>query len=288
MDINPDYLSIPETETPELVEAECKTFEAAQKVFDKITSEYRIALVIETDKDSDAGDETNISKAGGLPLFPIDMDWPICEKCGEKMSLRYQIRKQDAPALATPTGMDILQLFMCPENCGDEQPEHEIIWHKENDITEPLLIARGRDLKGKQVHFRPFRDHMTCDEYNNEGYEFYNSNLFDCEVRFSVRMIARMMEGIADDSLDERLKHYGDNPLAQLESMNNESVDFFESMQMYHIEEEKIGGYPSWVQDAALCHGSYMNILQIKWAEGFWHIVVCPECGDYHTEYQGS
>jgi hypothetical protein len=204
------------------------------------------------------------------------------------MSLKYQIRKQDAPALPTPKNKDILLLFLCPENCGDEQPEHEIIWLKQDEVLAPLKTLRGRNTPCKQVSFHPFRDHMNSSDYDSDGLNFFSSNLSECKIRYDVRMIARMMEGIANDSLDERLEVYGDNPLAQLESMNNESFEYSEAMQMYHLEGEKIGGYPSWAQNAVTCHGSYMNILQIKWAEGFWHIVACPECGDFYTEYQGG
>jgi hypothetical protein len=291
-EFNPDYLSKPESEKPELLPGECDTFDAAQRVFDKIYSEYRVALGITDDdgeyRGSDPARNLHISKTGGMPLFPKAMRWPLCRCCGEEMFLKYQIRKQDAPALPTPKGNDMLLLFMCPEDCGEEEPEHAIVWLKESDVTDPFREQRGRKTEAHVISFRQFRDHMQCTEYNHDGYPFYDSQLSSCLVRHDVRTVARLMEGIADDSLDEHLARYGDHPLAQLENMDNEALPFFESMEIAHFSHEKVGGYPSWVQNANLCHGSLMNILQIEWAEGFWHIVVCPECGEFFTEYQGT
>ncbi|VAW78928.1 hypothetical protein MNBD_GAMMA12-3230 [hydrothermal vent metagenome] len=288
MDINPDYLTKLETEVPELIQGECETFEEAKTLFATLSSEYRIALAIQVDQSMDVTKDTNLSKIGGLALYPSDRDWPLCEQCGEEMLLAYQIRKQDAAALPTPKGKDMLLVFTCPEECGDDQPEHEIVWLNESDVTQPLQTLRGRTTESNPLQFHPFRDHMICTEYEVEGIDFFSSHLSECEIRYPVRMIARMMEGLAEGNLDEHLERYGKNPLAQLENMNNESIDFFEAMTLYHLNEPKIGGYPSWAQHSHGCHGSYMNIIQIRWAEGFWHIVVCTECGDFYTEYQGT
>ncbi len=291
MNFNPDYLSKPETETPKLIAANCETFDKAQKVFGKISSEYRVALALDIDYDPEIPDNisnTHISKAGGLPLFPKDREWPLCEMCGEEMSLKYQIRQEDAPALPSPDDKDMLLVFMCPEDCGEEEPEHEIIWQKESDILDPLITMRGRNIAGRQIEFHPFRDHMSFNEHDEEGVNFSESNLGDCEIQFETRTYARLIEGIADDSLDERLKHYGDDPLAKLDNMENEGIKFFDAIELYHLDKEKIGGYPSWKQHSIQCHGPYINILQIGWAEGTWHIAACPTCGELITEYQGT
>ncbi len=288
MDINPEYLTKIETEAPELIQADCKTFDKAKTVFSKMTAEYRIALAIQVDEGTDVTSDTTISKVGGLALYPNNLDWPICEKCGEEMLLAYQIRQQDAAALPTPKNKDMLLVFMCPEECGDEQPEHVILWLNEAEVTQPLQQLRGRTTVGRRLQFQAFRDHMICTEYEFDEFDFFSSGLSECEIRYPIRMIARMMEGIAEGDLDEHLERYGKNPLSQLENMNNESIDFFDAMPLYHLNEPKIGGYPSWAQHSHGCHGPYMNIIQIKWAEGLWHIVVCAECGDFYTEYQGT
>ena len=115
---DPAYLTRPETEQPELLPGECETFDEAQRVFKKITSEYRVALLIDHSQSECIleEDDLHVSKTGGMPLFPKDMTWPLCERCGEELTLKYQLRKAECPALPTPEDKDMLLLFTCPED----------------------------------------------------------------------------------------------------------------------------------------------------------------------------
>ncbi len=224
--------------------------EAREAALKHFTGESRLCCAYEL------GEQTETlacSKHGGRPLFPVELlgQWPICEYCGEEMHLKFQLRQIDIPALMCPVGKDMLQIFWCPHECGEEDVSQALLWHKEAEITQPAETTYGDPMPGRKLVCRELVDRPSRDEI----------------------------------SIRSDFDYVGDVDVY----MNGEIVNLGTIWDHYEVNENKIGGYPSWIQSAWRCCDAPMQVIvQTAWAEGYSYILGCLECGTIDTDYQGT
>lgn len=247
VEIPAGFGSAVEAVVPELLPGECTNIEGATEAWKNLQSEFRPAFKI-----VEVGTPTGLSRSRQA-LVPPDFEWPICRECGSELVLKHQIHRQDAPGLPAPAGKDLFLAFLCPEDCGEEEPEHFLTFLDSRSELRPATEGPHAEPIGLQ--FEPFRDHPGISELQPiAGTDWIAVGLADCEL---------------------------------LE--NGKPVPFLDGIDQHHLNSEKTGGYVSWVQWAwRCCSSALMPVTQIEWAEGYWYVMACPDCGKLHTEYQGT
>ncbi|MCB9649866.1 MAG: hypothetical protein H6730_25240 [Deltaproteobacteria bacterium] len=200
-------------------------------------------------------DDVRHSKFGGTPLFSrAELDrWPICEECGDEMQLRYQLFLRDVPCLPCPRDADGLQVFFCPNECGEEEASFSHRWIDAARITDPIDRPLGVPLAPARVLGRLVDDYPGVQELGPGG--------------------AWMATKVSGLTLD----------------VDGEEVRFLYAWERWHHRGDKVGGYVDWVQDGwRCCSEPLYPIIQLEWAEGYQWVLGCAECGAIHTEYQGT
>lgn len=82
----------------------------------------------------------NISKYGGLPYLPLNIEWPVCKHCGKAMDFICQFSKEDFPTMAIPSDeYTHLLIFACLNEQDFFQPTEQgfvsTYWAKKADAV---------------------------------------------------------------------------------------------------------------------------------------------------------
>ncbi len=230
-----------------------------QSVMDQCINEYRITSKIEIGNLEDQ-DDPRTSKYGGTPLYSKAnlSQWPCCCDCGDEMRLEFQLRQKDFPTLMCPAGNDVLQVFFCPNGCGDDEPEHRIIWLAEAEVQDAVSTGYGAPLKPHQLIISEQDDYLGLNEISDGNVDWFRLGISKC-----------LIEGVTEDE---------------------ELLPFIDAWERMNYRGIKVGGYPYWVQNAWRCceKVALTVILQIEIWEGNWIIMACSQCGKLHTDYQGT
>jgi uncharacterized protein (TIGR02996 family) len=79
-----------------------------------------------------------VSKIGGPFWWPEEEPYPECPQCAVPLAPVIQLRAVDVPAVAFPPGLDLFQLFWCPdERAHDYEPAPHVDWRKAGSYFSP-------------------------------------------------------------------------------------------------------------------------------------------------------
>ncbi|MCY2965057.1 MAG: hypothetical protein NT069_15720 [Planctomycetota bacterium] len=83
----------------------------------------------------------DVSKMGGVFLWPKDETWPHCEDHDSAFVAALQLRKEDFPEVEFRPGTDLMQVLWCP---NDHEPGYcpdvRVIWRKRADVVDPVEV----------------------------------------------------------------------------------------------------------------------------------------------------
>lgn len=82
---------------------------------------------------------TDVSKIGGMFLWPKKEPWPVCESCNVPYVTALQLRKEDVPELDFPPDADLFQLLWCPSSHSSDDsycPRPAIFWRNRATVGE--------------------------------------------------------------------------------------------------------------------------------------------------------
>jgi uncharacterized protein YwqG len=159
------------------------------------------------------------SKFGGLPNYAGFDAYPCCDSCKTPLNFVLQLYKKDFPGFYFPGGMELFQLFRCPNNeCAEDFSEY--------------------------ADHKMFHYYFTATE-NNKSLVKPSHNLTDTEDEVPD---CYLKPQVIDDY--PHYEDYDENDLDIYETYDEELSELFN--EKYTVApRSKFGGYPSYTQSPA-------------------------------------
>lgn len=199
------------------------------------------------------------SKYGGLPYLRNQNDWPTCVNCGKHLTLFLQLNLRQFPVRQEE---GLIQLFYCT--------------NEERDCANQLNA------------FQPFSQAVVC-------------------RRINVNLASAIVDSTSSEVFEEKLivswsprddfPHWEERHVLHLDQLAYcyEVIDQIDAMQLFDtIEEDKLFGWPFWVQAEEYPHDRTTNkrmelLFQIGLSkhipfdfgdEGIGHLTISPDNTD--------